>query len=104
MSKYDNRWQTVEVNVEAGIAWVTLNRPDKRNAMSPTLNREMLEVLDAVEFDDATDSAIIRADMGDCDPGIALPVLIRSLEGFESAGPPVDALVFGRPALTKTGK
>ena len=51
MSKYDNRWQTVEVKVEAGIAWVTLNRPDKRNAMA-TLNQEMLQVLDAVEFDD----------------------------------------------------
>ena len=50
MSKYDNRWQTDEVKVEAGIAWVTLNRPEKRNALSPTLNREMLEVLDAVEL------------------------------------------------------
>ncbi len=27
MSKYDKRWQTVDVKVEAGIAWVTLNRP-----------------------------------------------------------------------------
>ena len=28
-----------------GIAWVELNRPEKRNAMSPTLNAEMVEVL-----------------------------------------------------------
>jgi len=27
MSKYGNRCQTVMVNVEGGIAWVTLNRP-----------------------------------------------------------------------------
>lgn len=51
MSKYDNRWQTVMVNVEGGIAWVTLNRPEKRNAMSPTLNREMRDVLETVEQD-----------------------------------------------------
>ncbi|MBK4992422.1 p-hydroxycinnamoyl CoA hydratase/lyase [Pseudomonas sp. S37] len=51
MSKYSDRWQTVKVTVEQGIAWVSLNRPEKRNAMSPTLNREMLEVLDAVEQD-----------------------------------------------------
>ena len=25
------RWQTVDVRVDEGIAWVTLNRPDKRN-------------------------------------------------------------------------
>ena len=51
MNKYENRWQTVKVEVEQGIAWVTLNRPEKRNAMSPTLNREMVEVLDVVEQD-----------------------------------------------------
>ena len=45
MANYEGRWKTVEVLVEDGIAWVTLNRPEKRNAMSPTLNREMIEVL-----------------------------------------------------------
>ena len=42
----------VKVDFEDGIAWVTLNRPDKRNAMSPALNREMLTVLDALELDE----------------------------------------------------
>jgi hypothetical protein len=54
-----------------------------------------------VAFDESTDSAIIRADMGDADPEIALPVLIRTLEGFESAGTPIDALVFGHSAWGK---
>ena len=45
-------WKTVKVEFEDGIAWVTLNRPDKRNAMSPELNREMMTVLDALEVDD----------------------------------------------------
>jgi feruloyl-CoA hydratase/lyase len=43
---------TVLVEFEDGIAWVTLNRPEKRNAMSPTLNNEMTAVLDALEIDD----------------------------------------------------
>jgi len=51
MSKYENRWQTVLVDVIEGIAWVTLNRPEKRNAMSPTLNREMRDVLETLEQD-----------------------------------------------------
>ena len=42
----------VRVEFDDGIAWVTLNRPEKRNALSPALNREMLEVLDALEVDD----------------------------------------------------
>jgi trans-feruloyl-CoA hydratase/vanillin synthase len=42
----------VLVEFQDGIAWVTLNRPNKRNAMSPALNREMAEVLDALEIDD----------------------------------------------------
>eukprot|EP01034_Spumella_vulgaris_P032482 gene32482-40088_t len=51
MSQYENRWSTVKVEVAAGIGWVTLNRPEKRNAMSPTLNREMIDVLETLELD-----------------------------------------------------
>src|SRR5579864_1205080 len=45
-------WQTVRVDFEDGVAWVTLNRPEKRNCMNPTLNSEMHEVLDFLEADD----------------------------------------------------
>jgi trans-feruloyl-CoA hydratase/vanillin synthase len=43
---------TVVFDVQDGIAWVRFNRPEKRNCMSPRLNREMLRVLDALEFRD----------------------------------------------------
>jgi trans-feruloyl-CoA hydratase/vanillin synthase len=45
-------WSTVRVDFEAGVAWVTLNRPEKRNCMNPTLNAEMHDVLDFLETDD----------------------------------------------------
>lgn len=51
-SRSDQTWQTVKIEFDDGIAWVTLNRPEKKNALSPTLNREMLQVLDALEVDD----------------------------------------------------
>ena len=51
MSNYEGRWTTVKVEIEEGIAWVILNRPEKRNAMSPTLNREMIDVLETLEQD-----------------------------------------------------
>lgn len=45
-----NDTDTVAYDVTDGIAWVYFNRPDKRNAMSPTLNRAMMDVLDELEF------------------------------------------------------
>jgi trans-feruloyl-CoA hydratase/vanillin synthase len=42
--------ETVVSEVKGGIAWVKFNRPEKRNCMNPTLNRQMLRVLDELEF------------------------------------------------------
>ena len=42
--------QNVLVKVEDGIAWVTLNRPSKRNAINPGIVYEMCDVLDAIEL------------------------------------------------------
>jgi feruloyl-CoA hydratase/lyase len=47
----EQQWETVEVTVQESIACVVLNRPEKRNAMNPTLNREMIEVLEALDAD-----------------------------------------------------
>jgi feruloyl-CoA hydratase/lyase len=46
---------TVAYEVRGRIAWVQFNRPEKRNCMSPKLNRQMLRVLDELEY---------RADVG----------------------------------------
>ena len=43
---------TVSATVRDGIAWVKFNRPEKRNCMSPKLNRQMLRVLEELEFRD----------------------------------------------------
>lgn len=37
--------ENVKVDIADGVAWVSLNRPDKRNAMSPALHFEMVDVL-----------------------------------------------------------
>jgi trans-feruloyl-CoA hydratase/vanillin synthase len=44
-------YQTVRIERDQGIAWVILNRPEKRNAMNPTMHLEMVEVLAELEFD-----------------------------------------------------
>jgi trans-feruloyl-CoA hydratase/vanillin synthase len=47
-------YETVLVERTDGVAWVSLNRPEKRNAMNPTMHYEMLEVLRELEFDPET--------------------------------------------------
>ena len=51
-TKHEPWGNAVLVEFEDGIAWVSMNRPDKRNAMNPVMNREMNAVLDALEVDD----------------------------------------------------
>ena len=51
--------ENVKVDFEEGVAWVTLNRPDKRNAMSPGLNREMIATLDWLEADDRCEVLVL---------------------------------------------
>ncbi len=46
-------WKNVLVEIEDGIGWVTLNRPEKRNAMSPALNDDMVDVLNAIEVEES---------------------------------------------------
>ena len=42
----------VKVRIEDGIAWVQLNRPEKRNAINPGIVFEMVAAIDAIEMND----------------------------------------------------
>lgn len=46
-------YSTLKLSLETSIALLTLNRPEKRNALSPQLIEELLAALDAVEAADA---------------------------------------------------
>jgi feruloyl-CoA hydratase/lyase len=53
MSTATQPWgNTVDVTFDDNIAFVYFNRPDKKNCMSPTLNREMYATLHALELDE----------------------------------------------------
>ena len=81
MSKYEARWETVKVDVEKGIGWITLNRPDKRNAISPTLNREMIDVLETLELDEEA-QVIVLTGAGDAwTAGMDLKEYFRENDG-----------------------
>ncbi len=55
MSAPTKTWETVLVERTGdGITWVTLNRPEKRNAMNPRLHYDMVEVLNELAVDPET--------------------------------------------------
>ena len=72
----------VLVTFENGIAWVTLNRPDKRNAMSVALAEEMNAVLDALETDDRC-GVLVLTGAGDAfSAGMDLKDFFRAIDGL----------------------
>jgi len=76
----------VAYDVEDGIAWVRFNRPDKRNAMSPTLNRDMMEVLDALEFRDDVGVLVLSGEGASWTAGMDLKEYFRETEAQGLAG------------------
>ena len=82
MHHYEGKWQTVKVDVDPdGIAWVILNRPQKRNAMSPTLNREMAQVLETLELDAGAKVLVLTGAGESWSAGMDLKEYFREVDG-----------------------
>ncbi len=72
--------ELVTIQVEAGIAWVYFARPEKRNAMSPALNRRMMEVLDELEFRDDVGVLVLGGEGTAWSAGMDLKEYFRETE------------------------
>lgn len=72
--------QTVAYSVEDGVAWVKFNRPEKRNAMSPALDRRMLQVLDELEFRDDLRVLVLTGEGSAWTAGMDLQEYFRDTE------------------------
>ncbi len=55
----DYAFETVLVDVENGVATLTLNRPAKRNAMSPQIHLDVATALERLRYDDAAKVVVI---------------------------------------------
>jgi trans-feruloyl-CoA hydratase/vanillin synthase len=53
------KYETLIVDIVDGVCTITLNRPKKKNAMSPKLHEDMTHALDALRYDDAARVIII---------------------------------------------
>jgi feruloyl-CoA hydratase/lyase len=74
-------WETVEVELDDGIAWVVLNRPEKRNAMNPTLNAEMVEVLLELDANDDVGVLVLTGAGESFSAGMDLKEYFREVDG-----------------------
>jgi trans-feruloyl-CoA hydratase/vanillin synthase len=72
--------ETVDYAVRDGVAWVKFNRPEKRNCMSPKLNRQMLRVLDALEFRDDVGVLVLTGSGDAWSAGMDLKEYFRDTE------------------------
>jgi feruloyl-CoA hydratase/lyase len=71
---------TVSSSVRDGIAWVKFNRPEKRNCMSPKLNRQMLRVIEELEFRDDVGVLVLTGEGEAWSAGMDLKEYFRETE------------------------
>ncbi|WP_433563233.1 p-hydroxycinnamoyl CoA hydratase/lyase [Nocardia sp. CA-151230] len=85
MSTVTEPWgDTVTVEFDEGIAWVSLNRPEKRNAMNPKLNDEMVATLDHLEYDDRCRVLVLTGAGESFSAGMDLKEYFRAVEASGS--------------------
>ena len=67
-------------HIENGIAWLSFNRPDKRNCMNPALNRRMGELLDELESRDDFGVLVLKGEGTAWSAGMDLKEYFRETE------------------------
>jgi len=80
MSTEREEADTVSFIVAERIAWVKFNRPEKRNCMSPRLNRQMLRVLDELEHRDDVGVLVLTGEGTAWSAGMDLKEYFRETE------------------------
>ena len=52
-------YRTIQYDVDDGVATITLHRPDKMNAFTPTMWRELIDAIDRTDDDDRVRAVIV---------------------------------------------
>jgi len=83
MAEY--KYQHCNVRIRDGIAWCFMNRPDKRNAMSPQLHYDMDDALARLETDEDAKVIVVSGEGGNFSAGQDLQKFFRDV-GRNPAG------------------
>src|SRR5919202_1772484 len=76
----DRTYQTVKIERENGVTFLYFNRPEKRNAMNPLLCAEMVQALDELQSDDATQVLVLTGAGDAFSAGMDLKEYFRQLD------------------------
>jgi trans-feruloyl-CoA hydratase/vanillin synthase len=76
----DYKYECVKVEIKDGVGWAILNRPEKRNAMSPQLHYDMDDALASMEVDENVKVVIVTGAGGNFSAGQDLRKFFRELE------------------------
>ena len=77
--------ENVKIERDGGVTFIILNRPEKRNAMSPQLHMDMCDALDWAEMDDQTKVVVVTGAGGNFCAGQDLKLYFRGTEGDPKA-------------------
>ncbi|HTJ43942.1 MAG TPA: enoyl-CoA hydratase-related protein [Kofleriaceae bacterium] len=93
----------VIVTRDGGAAWVTLNRPDARNALSLAVNRELIHVIAQLAADDSVRAVVIT---GAGDAAFCAGADLKERRGVAASetGPYIDAISGAIDAIAKLRK
>ena len=69
----------VEVKSEAGVRWITLNRPESKNGLTDAVNAAIIEALDGAAADKAIRCVVVTGAGGNFAPN-GLAALCQALD------------------------
>jgi 2-(1,2-epoxy-1,2-dihydrophenyl)acetyl-CoA isomerase len=101
MTALDTRTDDLRAQVDDGVALITMNRPDRRNALSQAMLAALAEVLAQVETDDSVGCVVLTGAGGAfCAGGDVKNMAARSAggrgggsDGGDGTGPSLDAVI-----------
>jgi trans-feruloyl-CoA hydratase/vanillin synthase len=76
---------TLKVEIADKVALVTLNRPDKRNAMNPQMHRDMTALLEEMRYDDSVVAIVFTGAGASFCGGMDLKEFFHELKGKNPA-------------------
>src|SRR5215467_12066789 len=94
MTAIDTGTEDLRAEIEDGVAVITMNRPDRRNAFSPAMVAALGAVLARVETDDAVGCVVLTGAGGAfCAGGDVKSMAAPSADRGNGAGPSLDARI-----------
>ena len=95
MTTLDTGTEDLRAEINDGVALITMNRPDRRNALSPAMLSALGTVLAQAETDDAVGCVVLTGAGGAfCAGGDVKSMAARSADSSsDTAGPALDAVI-----------